>query len=39
MNMRGFNGLRIKIKTDGKLYKLLITMDSLSDKWHPTYVN
>jgi len=37
--MRGYNGIRIRMKTDGQRYKLMLEMDSEHDYAHCAYVN
>ena len=36
--MEGFNAIRIKIKTDGQLYKIQLEMDSGFEYNHLAYV-
>ena len=37
--MNKYNGIRLKIKTDGNLFKFIVNMDSYNDLNHPAYVN
>jgi hypothetical protein len=39
MNLLHNNGILLKIKTDGKSYKVILKMDSFNDKNHPSFVN
>lgn len=37
MNLLHYNGILLKIKTDGKSYKVILKMDSFNDKNHPSF--